>query len=114
MLPKQYRLSDKDFPVVKKEGYKVFGSLFGLLVKKDKEEKEAKFGFVVSKKVDKRATVRNKVKRRLDQALLTFLPKIKSGVKVVFLARRSLIDQEFKKIKTEMTRMFKKGDLLSD
>ena len=112
MLPKQHRLSDQDFAVVKKEGEKFFGPLFGLLVRED-EGNEVRFGFIVSKKIDKRATVRNRIKRQLDQALFPFLSQIKPGIKAVFLARRSLINQEFAQIKSEMVRMLKKGDLLS-
>lgn len=114
MLPRQHRLSEKDFPAVKKEGRKIFGPLFGLLIREDQGEKreEPEFGFVVSKRIDKRAVVRNKVKRRLDQALLFFLPKIEPGVKVIFLAKKSLIGREFTEIKAEMARMLKKGELL--
>lgn len=114
MLPRQHRLSEKDFPVVKKEGRKIFGPLFGLLIKEDQgeEREEPEFGFIVSKKIDKRAVIRNKVKRRIDQALLFFLPKIKSGVKVIFLAKKSLVGRGFTEIKAEMARMLKKGDLL--
>jgi ribonuclease P protein component len=113
VLPKKNRLSDQDFAVVKKEGKKVIGPLFGLLIKRDGGN-ETRFGFIVSKKIDKRATVRNKIKRQLDQALFPFLSQIKPGVKVVFLARRSLINQAFTRIRSEMVRMLKKGGLLPD
>lgn len=116
MLPRQHRLSEKDFPAVKKEGHKILGPLFGLLIKEDQgeERREPEFGFIVSKKIDKRATVRNKVKRRLDQALFSFLSKIKPGMKVVLLAKKSLVGKKFSEIKAEMVRMLKKGNLLSD
>jgi len=114
VLPKQFRLSNKDFITVKKQGRKIFGPLFGLLIIQEKQELEnrPKFGFIVSKKIDKRATVRNKIKRRLDQALLPFLPKIKPEVMVVFLARKTLVDKSFLAINKEIERMLNKAKLL--
>lgn len=114
MLPKQYRISSEDFEVIKKKGRRVFGPLFGLLVIQEKQELESqpKFGFIVSKKIDKLATVRNKIKRRLDQALLPYLPKIKPNVKAVFLSKKALIDKTFWETRDEIERMLKKAKLL--
>lgn len=115
MLPKKYRLSSKDFVSIKKEGRRVFGPLFGLLIKEEEEEteNEPKFGFIVSKKVDKKAVIRNKIKRRLDQALLFYLPRIKPNAKAVFLAKKTLVDASFSEIQKEIERMLKRARLLS-
>lgn len=112
MLPKRYRLSD--FVNVKKKGRKVFGPLFGLLILRGKEESggEPEFGFIVSKRIDKRAVVRNKIRRRLGQALLPFLSKTKPGIKIVFLAKKALVDKDFSEIQKETERMLKKTKLL--
>lgn len=116
MLPRKYRISNKDFIRAKEKGRKVFGPLFGLLIVQGKEESgdKAKFGFIVSKKIDKRAVIRNKIKRRLDQALLSYLPKIKPGAKVVFLAKKILVDKNFFEVQEEIGRMLRKAKLLQE
>lgn len=49
-----------------------------------------RFGFVVSKKIDKRAVVRNKTKRILRTFVQERLDKIKSGYDFLFIAKSSV------------------------
>jgi ribonuclease P protein component len=74
MLPKQYRLSPKDFQRVYKNGFKVrgeFGMLIGL---KEAELDSPKIGFVVNTKVGN-AVVRHGMTRRLREISVKELSK---------------------------------------
>ncbi|MFA5127080.1 MAG: ribonuclease P protein component [Patescibacteria group bacterium] len=51
-----------------------------------------KIGFVVSNKIDKRATVRNQLKRRLREAVRKLLPDLKSGYSLLIIAKKSALD----------------------
>ncbi len=90
-LAKQYRLKGKkEFERVKKEGRLINGLLFSLLILKSQQTDGPKFGFVVSKKIDKRAVVRNRIRRLISEAVRQVLPDIRQDLKVVFLAKLSL------------------------
>jgi len=108
VLPRKFRISRKEFSLVKKEGQRVSGPFFALLLKKGEG---VKVGFIISKKIDKRATVRNKIKRRLSQALLPFLPKIRPKTHIVFLAKKVLGEKNFLEIEREVKRMLTKAKL---
>jgi len=64
-----------------------------------------RFGFVVSQKVSKRATIRNKVRRRLAEAVraefknMPIGTQIKNGIDVVFIALPGIEKKEFSEIK---------------
>ena len=48
---------------------------------------QARAAFIVSRRVDKRAVVRNRVKRRLREAWRQELPDVKDSVDVAFIAQ---------------------------
>ena len=69
MLQKTKRISQKkEFDELRKSGKIVHTPLFGFLWQ-IKPDKEVRFGFVVSKKISKRAVDRNKIRRRLAEVL---------------------------------------------
>lgn len=91
MLPKRYRLSlKKEFKQIKKQAQIYYSRSFSLLV--IRSSGLSKFAFIVSKKIDKRAVKRNQVKRRLAAGVQAFLPKIKSGFKIIFLAKKNILN----------------------
>lgn len=47
----------------------------------------SRFGFVISKKVDKRATVRNRIKRKLRNCLEEKMEKISKGYDFLFIIK---------------------------
>jgi len=71
MLPKRLRLQSEFIPPLAKHGKYVKGEYFNLAYSKDGSDKdEVLFGISISRGVDKRATVRNRIKRRLRAAIL--------------------------------------------
>jgi len=112
MLPKENRLVRKpDFEKVKGKGKKFQSNLFGLLVLPNEEEK-SRFGFVISKKLSKRAVKRNRVKRILREQVRIILTKIKPGFDVVFLGKKALLESGSEKVGLEIKRLFGKASLL--
>lgn len=70
MLPKKYRLvSKKDFARIAKKGKRSYGKLLTLVYMPSAEPNTYRYGLVISKKVSKRAVVRNKIKRQISSYL---------------------------------------------
>lgn len=58
-----------------------------------------RFGFIVSKKVSKRAVDRNKVKRRLTEAIRSEAEAMKAGTDLILVALPGIEKKEFFEIK---------------
>ena len=87
MLKKQNRLSR----ITRKREDKLFTfPLFNLRVS-DNGEKITKFAFVVSKKIDKRAVVRNRTKRVLRSAAEEIVKKSEIGKNIVIVSKKALL-----------------------
>jgi len=98
-LGRGYRLRGrKSFAQVKKEGRLIRGPLFSLLILKKEGEAGPRFGFVVSKRIDKRAVERNRIRRLLARAAREVLPEVRENVQIVFLAKKSLKEADFKEV----------------
>ena len=112
MLPKQNRLKKKkDFERVFKQGKGIKRDF--LLFKFVKNDLGAsRFGFVVSQKISKKVTVRNKIKRRLRAVLREELPKIKPGFDGVWVVLKNSTPPSFKEIQETIKKIFQKAPLI--
>lgn len=64
-----------------------------------------RMGYVVTKKLDKRATVRNRVKRRLRaMAQITEISQLAVPLDIVLIARPAAIVQDFAELQTDWQR----------
>lgn len=108
MLKKINRLSKrKDFQEIKELGKIYQSPIFGLaLIKKEEEGKQ--FGFIISKKISKRAVDRNKIKRYLSQSIKNNLVNIPEGIRAVFLAKKDLLGKKYEEINEEVIEIIKK------
>lgn len=98
MLPKKYRLPSFQFASVKSHGQLLQSPLFGVLVSLSPREASgevgpSRFGFIVSTKISNKATVRNRLRRLLSEALLPLLPHLPPGHDYLVLAKTKLINQ---------------------
>lgn len=94
MLKKINRItSKKEFDEVKRDGKIEQFPFFGLinLVKTDTDRK---FGFIISKKISKKAVVRNKIKRLIAQEVQNNLDKFEDGFRGIFLIKKNIIDEK--------------------
>ena len=83
------------------------GNLAGMLWLKEETEDENRYGFVISKKISKRAVDRNKIKRLLSEAVKKNEVGGK-GYKIVFLAKKSLLGKKFAEVEKETVIMLAK------
>lgn len=89
MLAAPYRLSgQEEFDRVEKEG-KIFQSKsFGLAYYNRGDSEYSRFGIVVSNKISKESTKRNRIKRAFRETVRQSMGYIKRGLDVVFLAKK--------------------------
>lgn len=103
MLPSQNRLTQKaDFELVKLEGKVVQADSFAFVFIEKNEEIPSRFGFIVSTKISKKATLRNRAKRALREGLRQNLFYTKKGIDAVFLAKTSILKKSTTEIMNEV------------
>jgi ribonuclease P protein component len=106
MLKKKYRLnlaiklSDPEF-------FK--NSFFTLLVSKNNIGK-SRFGFIASKRDDKRAVGRNRVKRVFSQILRS--QNVKPGYDMIFLIKKESFQKTSEQISQKIDEVLEKGKLI--
>lgn len=98
MLAKNNRLhKETEIKSLIQQGQTFFLPQFVIKYRKN-TEKESRFTFVVSTKVDKKAIVRNRIKRQLRAAVQELLPQIIPGFDVIIIVKKSALDLEFSEI----------------
>ena len=111
MLPKENRLKKKkDFDRVSTGGRQVPGN-FLILKFQSNDLALSRIGFVVSKKVSKKAVLRNKLKRRLREAVNSELARLRPGFDLVFFAKREIQEKEFSDIEQMVKHLLEKAKL---
>lgn len=110
MLPKEYRLKKKSaFNATYKSGV-VFhkGGITVFCGKKKTADFPTRVGFVVSKKIHKRAVKRNRIRRLMRESLRLYIkdkifsPKYMS---LVFTGSTKLLGQSFKEVNNSMLKL---------
>lgn len=71
-----------------------------------------RFGIIVSKKIDKRAVVRNRIKRRTNSCIQDLYDIIKPGHDMLFIIRKGALGQTKKDLELAIKKMLEKEDLL--
>ncbi|MDP2649906.1 MAG: ribonuclease P protein component [bacterium] len=71
-----------------------------------------RFSFVVSKKIDKNAVERNRIKRIFHNCIQELYPEIKTGFDMLFLVRSTVKELAKEKIYEEIKESLKKGQYL--
>ncbi|MEJ2441342.1 MAG: ribonuclease P protein component [Patescibacteria group bacterium] len=113
MLAKRHRLTKKNLlEKVKTEGDLYQADSFGMVVLKQEKTGPSRFAFIVSTKISKKAVDRNKITRRLREAVKERLANILNGYDVVFLAKRKIMDKNNSEIVKEMNRILREAGLI--
>lgn len=108
MLKRIYRLGK----IVKLTKGKIYnGQFFNLRIAKNNLLYN-RYAFVVSKKVDKRAVVRNKTKRKLSLCIKKMFNKIKTGYDITLFAKKAAASQTLEGLCEEVEVALKKEELL--
>jgi ribonuclease P protein component len=75
-------------------------------------ENGIRIGFVVSKRISKRAVIRNYSKRLLGEAIRPSLDKLSGGWDVVISARHSIVNADLNSITQDTTALLRRARLL--
>ena len=111
-MRRRYRLRrNSDFQQVRQNG-KFYASSFVVLAFLRNELDYSRFGFVVSKRLGK-AVIRNKIKRRLREAIRQRLSQIQPGFDLVFIARHPIGEASYTEIEQTLDYLLKKSGLLT-
>ena len=109
MLKKQNRLGK----ITKTKENRLFTSpLFNLRISNNKDNK-IRFAFIVSKKIDKRAVVRNRTKRVLRSAVEEIIEKLKTGKDIVIISKKALIPEQNKEILENLELVLRKAGVIN-
>lgn len=102
MLPKQNRINDKkEFSIILEKGKIFQGPSFGLVCYQEKDTLPARFGFIVSNKISKLATRRNRIRRILREIVKSKLAQIKPGLLFVILVKKNILEKSYKDLEAE-------------
>jgi len=109
MLKKQNRLG----VIIRTKENKLFTSpLFNVRISDNKENK-LRFAFIVSKKIDKRAVVRNKTKRILRIAAEKIISVVEADKDVIIIAKKTLLPEQVGEVTAEMEVIFKNAGIMN-
>lgn len=124
MLQDKYRLRRmKDFEILFKEGRFFDSPLVQAKIWRLEPEKyprrnyspdDLKIGFVVGVKIDKRAVIRNRLKRQMREVVRLLLKenKLKNGYLIAFIAKPAIIGAEYGEIGKSIWGVFSKAGVL--
>lgn len=111
-LPRINRLKKKKtFDEVFKEG-RGFKEEFLFLKLKKNNLKMTRFGFIVGRRISKKAVIRNKIKRKLRELVRLKLKEIKKGFDVILIAIPGIEAKNFWEIEKTLAKLFKKAKLI--
>lgn len=107
MLKRENRIRlKKEFAEIKNKGRVLYSPLFGFLTHKENDDQK-KFGFIVSKKISKKAVDRNKIRRILSELIRKNLEKFENGTRVIFLTKKEILGKKMKEIEKEVDKFLR-------
>ncbi len=102
---------ENDFKKVFSQG-EVFGNRTFVMYFIKNRSADNRLGIIVSKKISKKAVVRNKIRRRIKEAYRLNEDKIASGYDVILIARESIKTTDYRTIEKSLLHLFYKKNLL--
>jgi len=112
MLPAQHRLTQaRDFKKIKNYGQPFFSYLFNLR-RLANQRPLSRFSVVVSTKVTKKATGRNRLKRQLRGIIRLNLAKIKPGYDIIIITKPVALAKNYQELEQTVLALLAKARLL--
>lgn len=113
MLPKDYRLKKRSaFKATYKSGKSFHKDGITMFCGREKNnDNPAKIGFVVSKKIHKRAVRRNRIKRLMRESLRLIIKENGFSTRymsVIFVSTAKLLDKNFAEVDSAMKKLVEK------
>jgi ribonuclease P protein component len=73
----------------------------------------SRIGISISKKVSKKAVVRNRIKRQIRAILRQLLPRLKSGWNIVISVRSQAVECDYQQFLQELEQLLAKAEVLN-
>ena len=114
MFPKKYRLPAKLIKKVLDKGKWIHGKELSLVMLKQEKPACSRMAIVIPAKIDKRAVIRNRLKRRLREEARKNLFKLISGQDIIIFGNKKALKLEFKQLREKLTKLFKENNLIKN
>lgn len=85
--------------------------LFFRIKKNTTKPPKNRFAFVVSTKVDKRAVIRNSIRRKLKEGVRVLFKNSAHGFDIVYIARASAVGASYRELTHDLETLNKKSQL---
>ncbi|MEL6494824.1 MAG: ribonuclease P protein component [Cyanobacteria bacterium J06623_7] len=118
-LPKAYRLRNRsDYRAVYAQGIRRYSPhLTAIALASNSRSADSttasQFGISISKKVSKKAVVRNRLKRQLKAVILTHLRQINPGWRVVIIVKPKAIECNYEHFLRELEKLLKETKIIN-
>lgn len=115
MIPKNLRIPRQKIALILKKGHSYNSKLFTLKFFVTQEQ-ESKYRTIVSKKFESKAVNRNKVRRRIHEAIRLNHPKLaelEKGYEIVFIPKKSVIKASFQEICQDIAQIMENNKFLN-
>jgi len=96
----------REFAEVKNKGRILYSPLFGFLTYKENDDQK-KIGFIVSKKISKRAVDRNRIRRILSEIVRKKLERFENGTRIIFLTKKEILGKKYDEVEKEVEKFIK-------
>jgi len=113
MLARKYRLSKKDFETAFNTKGKYLKSDFLSFKIVKNSLKLSRFGISCGTKISKKATVRNRIKRRISESIRLKLDKINPGYDILVMASPQIKERDYQEIDKAILILLNQANLIS-
>lgn len=100
--------SKREFREILDTGQKISSNFFLTYIKRTEERNCLRIGFIITKKIGN-AVTRNKVKRKIKEALRNIEFDLSAGISVVFIARKAIIEADYLIIVEVLNKVLRKA-----
>ena len=119
-LPQIHRLKHwRNFRLVYQKGtsyhskHLVLKSLSPIIVGEQSQINPSRIGISISKKVSKKAVVRNRIRRQIQSAFLRLLPRISDGWQMVIIVKATAVECKHDHFLRELEELLKKTKIIN-
>ncbi|MFH1509188.1 MAG: ribonuclease P protein component [bacterium] len=113
MLPKKNRiLKDKEFSYLYRKGKFVSCGCIMMKYLPTTKDAPSRFGIVISTKVSKKSTIRNKIKRQIRDVLKKNFSKFSTGYDAVIMTNQNILEKSYTEIEEALNKLFAKAKFI--